>query len=355
MRHGIGVSSGRVSGVALAFMFLAAVALGGCVTSPTAAGLRSAPAPHRAIGDAAGLSDGRARFRRLFCARLPGDTDCATWLWRLDDEPSAVPSAGSTPRPLHVVLVPGAFAQCFGAMGLPFREEVAGLRAAGHRVDTIDVEGRSGTARNASLIASWFAGQQLADEMPVVLVGYSKGAADMLAFLDAYPEQAARVKAAVGVAGAVHGSPLAGGAADWGYKLFSWLPSRQCPVGDGQIIHSLRAEEREQWLAQARLPAGIRYYSLAAMASRARVARALVPSWKQLLRTDPRNDGQLLARDQILPGSTVLGYVNADHWAMALDLEPHHPHLLAREDPGSMPRGALLQALVQQIAEDLPQ
>jgi hypothetical protein len=35
----------------------------------------------------------------------------------------------------------------------------------------------------------------------------------------------------------------------------------------------------------------------------------------------PRNDGLLLIYDQIIPGGTLLGYANADHWSVALSLE----------------------------------
>ena len=36
---------------------------------------------------------------------------------------------------------------------------------------------------------------------------------------------------------------------------------------------------------------------------------------------DPLNDGQLLFIDQLIPGSALLGYVNADHWTVAIPVE----------------------------------
>ncbi|MNT74026.1 hypothetical protein D3C72_2127970 [compost metagenome] len=44
-----------------------------------------------------------------------------------------------------------------------------------------------------------------------------------------------------------------------------------------------------------------------------------------LSHTDILNDGQLLATDAIVPGSVLLGYVNADHWAMAMPLSKQIP------------------------------
>ena len=39
---------------------------------------------------------------------------------------------------------------------------------------------------------------------------------------------------------------------------------------------------------------------------------------------DPRNDGLLLFSDQVIPGSILLGYVNADHWEVVLPLEDNN-------------------------------
>ena len=44
---------------------------------------------------------------------------------------------------------------------------------------------------------------------------------------------------------------------------------------------------------------------------------------------DPRNDSQTLFTDQLIPGSVLLGYLNADHWAVALPLDQAHPLLAA--------------------------
>ena len=69
---------------------------------------------------------------------------------------------------------------------------------------------------------------------------------------------------------------------------------------------------------------------------------------------DPRNDGQLLFYDQVIPGATLLGYANTDHWGVALPLEFKHSWLALR--PGYVPpfpRTALLEAILLYIAEDL--
>ena len=78
----------------------------------------------------------------------------------------------------------------------------------------------------------------------------------------------------------------------------------------------------------------------------------LVPVWRRLLRYDPHTDGQLLARDALIPGSTLLGYLNADHWSAAIDVETVHPLIGSRPDETPFPRDALLAAILLQLAED---
>ena len=46
-----------------------------------------------------------------------------------------------------------------------------------------------------------------------------------------------------------------------------------------------------------------------------------------LKRSEPRNDGQTLYHDQVIPGATLLGYANADHWAAAIPMEESKPFI----------------------------
>lgn len=341
-----------------ALAVLASLLYSGCVSMPTADELRRAPSPHLAEGAPAGIIDRRGEFRQLFCESLeayPEDAEtgasCDFWLHRLDDEPPEP----TTPRtvsstPLQVLLVTGAFSECFGEDARPFGSAVVPLREAGHRIDTIVVSGRSGTAHNAREISDYIEQWPVRPDIPLVLVGYSKGTSDILRFLVDYPGQAGQVDAVVSVAGSVGGSPLAetfDGLYDF---LFSHLPSGHCPPGDGDVVQSLRPDVRDQWLQENVLPSHVRYYSLAAFTTRERVARSLVLSWELLLEHGRRNDGQLLAEDALVPGSTLLGYLDADHWAVALDIEDDSPLLAHRKVEAQFPHLALLHAVLQQVS-----
>jgi hypothetical protein len=120
-------------------------------------------------------------------------------------------------------------------------------------------------------------------------------------------------------------------------------------------MSSLTPEAATQWLEANPLPSGVRFYSLAAFTTRGHVARALVPLWKHLGGTVIRNDGQVVATDAVIPGSTLLGDANADHWGVAQTIETEHPVLAARQDPALFPLEQLFVAMVAFIADGLAQ
>jgi pimeloyl-ACP methyl ester carboxylesterase len=220
-------------------------------------------------------------------------------------------------------------------------------------VRTITVGGRSGTGHNAQQIAAALSAAPIDRGRKVILVGYSKGGLDILRFLVDFPERAADVDAVVSIATPVFGTPLADLAAPAYRALLAKLPMEKCPTGDGDVMASLQPDEAVHWLASNPLPEDVRYYSLAAFASRERVARALVPTWKHLGADGQRNDGQVVAIDAVIPGATLLGFANSDHWGIALTTETVHPTLLSRPDPRPFPLEKLLVAVVTFVADDL--
>jgi hypothetical protein len=120
------------------------------------------------------------------------------------------------------------------------------------------------------------------------------------------------------------------------------------------VFDSLSRTQQFQWLATHPLPEHVRYYSLASFARYADVQMYLQPTYKLLEQIHPLNDGQLLFIDQLIPGSTLLGYVNADHWTIAIPVEEK----FSRRDPALKDRhrqlrDALFEAMVLFLAEDL--
>ena len=85
-----------------------------------------------------------------------------------------------------------------------------------------------------------------------------------------------------------------------------------------------------------------------------RVSSILKSTYKKLGKVDSRNDSQVIFYDQVIPGSTLMGYLNADHWAIAVPIAETHP-FIGRHfvDQNEYPRQILAEAMLRFIEEDL--
>ena len=308
--------------------------------------------------------DDRARFRQIFCSlnadhgsKFPVQWQCDRALQQLGGEGDAPakpvpgpPPAGSTP--LHIIIIPGIFGQCVKSWALPFQDGAAFLRTQGYRIDTIDVDGRSSSARNAAIIAGALP-RLLKPGERLMILGYSKGTSDILETLALYPDAIPPGSAVVSVSGVVSGTPVADNAAAL-YRTFAWIPLPNCGPDDRGGVESLTRRHRLAWLARHPLPRDRTYFSLASFTDKTHISWPLMLSYKSLSKLDPHNDGQLIYSDAILPGSHLLGYLNADHWAVALPLARNVPVLRpvfgGRND---FPREILLEAIVRSVEEQL--
>jgi hypothetical protein len=194
----------------------------------------------------------------------------------------------------------------------------------------------------------------LAPQERVVLIGYSKGTPDILEGLVTYRELVQRVAAVVSISGAIHGSPLADDAPASMLGMLEYLPGSECDEGDGGALDSLKPSIRRDFLRTHELPNTVQYYSLASFAEREQISFGLRGSYDDLAKIDPRNDSQMLFYDQIIPGGALLGFVNADHWAVALPVSRQRPALAATlVNRNEFPREILLEAIVRHVEEQL--
>jgi pimeloyl-ACP methyl ester carboxylesterase len=331
--------------------------LGSCTRSPMLPHTLEVPAQTLSLPDLPPVVDRRARFRSLFCGLLDQPQACEELLLRFRGEPEAV--ATTRPMPEHVpslrvILVPGLFNECFSQWVGFYGDAIEWLRVRGYEIETLLVNSRSSSGHNAAQIAAYVASLPVETDRPLVLIGHSKGSVDILQFLVEYPEPAARVAAVVSIAGAINGSPLA----DWmqanwkGWRRL--IPSSLCDPGDEQAIESLTRLERLTWLSKHPLPTPPHYFSLVAVTEHDTIAWPLRYTYRRLAEIDPRNDGQLLFYDQVIPGSELLGYVHADHWRIAYPIEGVVPFLAAGETTADVfPRQLLLLATLLYVEEVL--
>jgi hypothetical protein len=318
------------------------------------------PAQTLTYAGAPSISDERARFRDIFCQLMEGDSaarkkhlNCEDYLWRLSDEQKSGGHQRSIPEHdahLRIVIITSAFAECFTETAITYEKPAARLRESGYEIDILVVGGRSSSKHNAAMIAEKVASMKLEPSDQLVLMGYSKGSTDILHFLVKYPKLAERVTAVLSVAGVINGTPIADNFAGDYNRWFAEMTLKECPPGDGGVVESLKRSEQFPWLAAHPLPPNIRYYSLAAFTTRDRIQPELLLTYDLLSAVDPRNDGQVIFYDQVIPGSELLGYVNLDHWDIAVAMRPS-----TGSDTDNYPlvRDILFEAMILYLAESI--
>lgn len=309
------------------------------------------------------IIDDRGRFREIYQAvrtdhghALPDDRPCEKALVQLPDEPPAKgqPVHLGPPRlPLRIVIVPGLVADCFKGLFSPFAFARDHLQQHGFKSSVIWVSGRSSSAHNAAQINTAVTSGDYPRHERLVLIGYSKGVVDILEALIHYPQVRTRTIAVVSLAGTVRGSPLVDKMPRL-LRIVDRLLLFHCASGDGRSLQSLQPAARQAWLRQHSLPKEISYFSITGIPRPEAVSRVLRFSYWLLAKEDPRNDSQVIFSDSLIPGSTLLGYVNADHWAITLPIARVCPWLgVTLVNRNAFPREVLLEAIVRYIEESL--
>jgi pimeloyl-ACP methyl ester carboxylesterase len=346
-------------------LVIACLILAACASKPPNP---SSEPPRESVAELtakANLTDGRGRFREIFCAvmndhgeDLPDYRSCEEALSLVEPEPISDGKPvylGTTREDYLILIVPGLGWDCFenwldqDSLG---EKHIAAL---GYEVELIDIDGLSSTTNNAIQIRDYVAGLSAAKaERPLILIGYSKGAPDIMEAVATYPEFAKRVTAVISLAGSVGGSPLADDASQGQANLLTMAPGAECDKGDEGAVESLKPAVRRKWLAENPMPEHIRLYSVVTYPEPERVSRALRSGYQFLSGMDVRNDTQVLIYDQMIPNSTLVAFVNADHWAIAVPIARTHEWVASLfVDQNDYPREAFLEALLRYVEEDL--
>ncbi|HME45402.1 MAG TPA: hypothetical protein VKF36_20085 [Syntrophorhabdales bacterium] len=353
-----------ISRLFILFMSLTTLYLAGCSCKPLLHYSLDTPPLTLTPASLANSEDGRGRFREIYCAvqrghgaTLPYNRPCDEVVVHLQGEPQPTGNAvwlGAARLKLRILVVSGIYSECINHITNAYSYALKHLELYGYRTGDLRVSGRSSSTYNASQIRDALVAMDLLPDEKVVLVGYSKGAPDILEAVVAYPEIRQSLAAVVSVAGAVGGSPLAEMIEQPYQKLLSRLPDSECPPGVGDPLESLKRSTRQMWLSRNPLPQSVKYFSLSTFAGEDDISAILRPTYDLLALIDPRNDSQLIYYDQIIPGATLLGYVKADHWAVATPFSQDVPLLSSTLlDKNEFPREVLLEAVIRFVEEKL--
>jgi hypothetical protein len=310
--------------------------------------------------------DARAGFQRIYCdiyeTRIPAtgeDRSCEATLRAMATESEVVdpvPASDEISESFAILVAPGLGYDCFERLIGNDQELIRFAEARGHMVRVASTDGLADTVQNAAVLRDAIIGlDEESGSRRLLVLSYSKGTNDILEALVSYPDLADRVTAVVGVASAVGGSPLAPEAPLWTVNLLARIPGAECGTPPSGALPSLYPDVRRKWLAENTLPGSIEYFSIVSLPKPEQLARGLRISYRKLAKIDPHNDGQVIARDQVIPGSRVLAFVNADHWAVALPLSRLSALLgstfFAREE---FPRDVLLEAILRYVGTVVP-
>ena len=304
--------------------------------------------------DDAGIKDLRHLYRAAVCGQLPtGSLPCEELILRFPNEAAA----GSLSRQTdikdryQIAFVPGFFSDCLNGIFYPFTDVIADLTGLGFVVHNLHTFGRGSSAANAQRLSA-AVGPAKPDPRPFIFVVYSKGLLDVLELLLRYPQTSQHIAAIISVAGAANGSLVA----DELYEIYrKWLarfPMPGCERGTGEEVRDLRRDVRLEWWTQYRSAITVPIFSLVAVPKADRVSPILKPTHEKLAAIDPRNDGEILWYDAVVTRGYLLGYVNADHLAIAVPASQQLPafSFLFKDN---VPRPALVRAAIEVVVETL--
>ena len=361
--HSLSMSPGIFSRTII--LFAACLILSGCVSRPLQPYSTDTTPQMLVPAIQTPTQDKRARFREIFCTILearkettPDYRECREALTTVGQEQAPTGEAinlNISTSGLEAVFVPGLGRDCVEQWLATENTIPTHLASQGYPMHSLNINGLGSSEGNAHKIRDELMAIPDSSVSPkLVFIAYSKGAIDLITAIINYPEIESRVAAVVSLAGAIGGSPLANYVTRGQLNLIQHFPGATCEAVDPGALQDLKPETRQKWLAETVLPGGIPYYSIITFPHPKNISTGLEISYRKLAKVDARNDGQLIFYDQFIPGSTLVAYLNADHWAAATPISRTHPVVGALfTNENAFPREALFEAIMRFVEEDL--
>jgi hypothetical protein len=251
-------------------------------------------------------------------------------------------------------VIPGLLGQCLSPRIQAFGDALAHLRDKhGLSAEYFDVPAVGSCEYNAAIIANHLRERHRADPRKYIVVGYSKGACDLMTALVAHPEVRETVAALVTVVSPVGGSRLPELTPEYVVRKLRKLSIGPCDQGDGGGVESVRRPARQAFLRDHPSPL-VPTYSLVAVSEEETTTRLLKSFWRKLSMISLDQDAQVISSEGIPPGARFLGVLKGDHWAVGIPFElAKDPRVRDLFDHNHFPRIAVLEAAVRVVVADL--
>ena len=308
--------------------------------------------------DVAGIEDRSAEFGAMFCGvlkhiGLEGGPwgECTEYIENPGPADLDLPVLSNDYR---IMVIPGFLGQCLSPGIQAFGDALAHLRDKhGMSAEYFDVPAVGSCEFNARIIASHLQEQTRTDPRKYILVGYSKGACDLMTALVDYPEVREATAALVTVVSPVGGSRLPEQMPEYVIHEVENLSLGHCDKGDGGGVESVRRPVRQAFLRDHPRPV-VPTYSVVAVSEEEKTTRLLKDFWRKLSVIARDQDAQVIASEGVPPGATFLGVLKGDHWAIGIPFELSKDSRIRKLfDHNHFPRIALLEAIVRVVVADL--
>ncbi len=302
-------------------------------------------------------ADRQTAFASVFCSVLrqehPDDGnwgDCSQYVDATPDQSAA--SLAPIPNHYRILVLPGFMSSCVSSVEALAKGQEHLRKEHGLDIEYLSLPNDS-SENNGKLIADYLKKHAGSDPRKYILIGYSKGAPDVQVGLAHDPEAAKNVAAFVSLAGAVGGSPVANTIPAMIDRYTKSLNMGNCQGDIAQAARSLRSDVRHTFLAEHPDPI-VPTYSLSAVSDQSNTSKMLLQAWEILAAYDKQQDSQLTKMDSVVPGSTFLGMLKADHLAVALAFEDSpEAQIKSIMDHNHYPRVTLMESIVRFVIADL--
>jgi hypothetical protein len=302
---------------------------------------------------ALGVKDRSSDFANIFCSLISTEKrpDGSNWGscsgWLDNPQPRAVSLANKIDSTYRFLLIAGYGSDCLSGPHATFMDAIDHLQSVhSFTAETLPVSAFGSSEFNAKQIAAYLNSQFVSDQRKYIVLGYSKGMADLQVALADEPGVQGKVAALVTLSGTVQGSRLAS-IPDVTSQAALKKELLTCTPGDGGGPQSMSPAVRKAFLANHPNPL-VPTYSVAAYSTRQNTSNVLLPTWDLIAQFGNVEDSLMIAGDAIYPRGSYLGLLKRDHWAIAIPFE--NSALINKND---FPRPQLFEAILRFVIADL--